>query len=232
MQAKTERFELRLDEDVLERVDRWRSEHEDQPSRAEAIRQLVEAGLRVKSRHAVEFSDGEKMLAVMLCDLMEHLKVKGDTNTDFLKSVIFGGHWWGLKWDLGGLFHGHADRPEVVRNVVNILDMWSFIESAYAKLSKKDKERVEKEGPLGKYVKLLGFDANNEGDYYTVAHFLINDMRRFQAFKGRDLNSHLPTVSGYLRMYREFEPMRTSLGGGNELGADQIIKLLQARAAH
>jgi hypothetical protein len=233
VQAKTERFELRLDEDVLDRVDTWRAEQDDQPSRAEAIRQLVQAGMRVKSRDAVEFSDGEKMIVLMLCDLMQHLKVKGDTNTDLLKSVIFGGHWWGLKWDLTGVFHGHVDRPEVVRNVVNILDMWSFIESAYAKLSKKDKERVEKEvPPFGKHVKFIGFDGNNEAEYCNVAHFFIDDMGRFQSFKGRDLNSHSPTVGSYLRMYRLFEPMRTALGGGNELGTDQIIKLMQARSAY
>ena len=62
MQAKTERFELRLDEDVLSRVDAWLNRQDDVSSRAEAIRQLVDAGLRVKSHEAVEFSEGEKMI--------------------------------------------------------------------------------------------------------------------------------------------------------------------------
>lgn len=231
MQAKTERFELRLDEDVLARVDAWRSERDDSPSRAEAIRQLVDAGLRVKSRDAVDFSDGEKMIALMLCDLMEHLKVNGDTNTKLLKSAIFGGHYWGLKWDLQGIFHGHIDKPEVVRDVVNILDMWSFIEFGYAKLLKKERERIEKEAPpFGKYVSFRGFDGNYESEYMSVAYFLIDDMGRFTHFKGRDLNSHAPTIASAQRMYRLFEPMRSGLGGGNELSVDQIIKLMQAMA--
>lgn len=231
MQAKTERFELRLDEDVLSRVDAWLNKQDDVSSRAEAIRQLVDAGLRVKSHEAVEFSDGEKMIVLMLCDLMEHLKVKGETNTKFLKSAIFGGHYWALKWDLTGVFHGHADKPQVVTDVVNILDMWSFIELGYAKLSKKEKERIEKEAPpFGKYVSFRGFDGNNEGEHMGVAYFLVDDMGRFAHFKGRDLNSHAPTLASARRMYRLFEPMRTGLGGGVELGADQIIKLMQAKA--
>lgn len=231
MQAKTERFELRLDEDVLARVDDWRSERDDSPSRAEAIRQLLEAGLRVKSRDAVEFSDGEKMIVLMLCDLMKHLKVRGDTNPDFLQSVIFGGHYWGLKWDLTGVFHGHVDKPEVVREVGNMLDMWSFIEFGYAKLSQKEKERVEKEAPpFGKHVKFSGFDGNYESEHLSVAGFFIKDMGRFSNFKGRDLNSHAPLLPAYRRMYRLFKPMRTGLGGGNELGAVQIIELMKAIA--
>jgi uncharacterized protein YfbU (UPF0304 family) len=229
MQAKTERFEMRLDEEVLASVDAWRSERDDAPSRAEAIRQLLETGLRVKSRDAVEFSDGEKMIVLMLCDLMKQLKVKGDTNPDFLQSVIFGGHYWGLKWDLTGVFHGHVDKPEVVRDAANFMDMWSFIEFGYAKLSKKEKERIEKEAPpFGKHVVFRGFDGNYEAEYLNVARFLIDDMRRFSSFKGRDLNSHAPTVAAYRRMYRLFEPMRTGLGGGNELGAAQIIELMKA----
>ncbi len=231
MQAKTERFELRLDEGVLARVDAWLNKQDDVSSRAEAVRQLVDAGLRVKSQEAVEFSDGEKMIVLMLCDLMEHLKVKGDTSTKFLKSVIFGGHYWALKWDLTGVFHGHVDKPEVVTDVVNILDMWSFIEFGYAKLSKKEKDRIEKEAPpFGKYVSFRGFDGNYESEYMSVARFLIDDMDRFTHFKGRDLNSHAPTIDSARRMYRLFEPMRTGLGGGNELGADQIIKLMRAKA--
>lgn len=231
MQTKTERFELRLDENVLSRVDAWLSKQGDVSSRAEAIRQLIDAGLRVKSHEAVEFSDGEKMIVLMLCDLMEHLKVKGETNTKFLKSVIFGGHYWALKWDMTGVFHEHVDRPEAVTDVVNILDMWSFIEFGYAKLSKKEKERIEKEvPPFGKHVSFRGFDGNNESEHMSIARFLIDDMGRFANFKGRDLNSHAPTLASARRMYRLFEPMRTGLGGGVELGADQIIKLMQAMA--
>lgn len=43
--TKTERFELRLSSDLLARVDEWRRNQPDLPSRSEAFRRLVEAGL-------------------------------------------------------------------------------------------------------------------------------------------------------------------------------------------
>jgi Ribbon-helix-helix protein, copG family len=43
MPPKTERFEMRLDTSMLERVDAWRRKQEDSPSRGEAIRQLISA---------------------------------------------------------------------------------------------------------------------------------------------------------------------------------------------
>lgn len=45
MTSKNERFEMRLDSEALEKIDKWRSERPDLPSRSEAVRRLVEAGL-------------------------------------------------------------------------------------------------------------------------------------------------------------------------------------------
>jgi hypothetical protein len=38
-------FQMRVSDDFLRAVDRWRSKQEDEPSRAEAIRHLVQLGL-------------------------------------------------------------------------------------------------------------------------------------------------------------------------------------------
>jgi hypothetical protein len=43
--AKTERFEMRLDADMIERIDDWRRKQPDLPSRSAAILRLVEVGL-------------------------------------------------------------------------------------------------------------------------------------------------------------------------------------------
>ena len=45
MAPKSERFEMRMDEDILTRVDKWRADQVDVPSRAEAMRRLIELGL-------------------------------------------------------------------------------------------------------------------------------------------------------------------------------------------
>jgi metal-responsive CopG/Arc/MetJ family transcriptional regulator len=39
-------FQIRLTEEFLRRLDEWRREQEDLPSRSEAIRRLVERGLK------------------------------------------------------------------------------------------------------------------------------------------------------------------------------------------
>lgn len=130
-----------------------------------------------------------------------------------------------------GLFHEHEDDARDVRFVVNVLDMWSFLEAGYGKLTKKDRDQLQVDiGPLGRHVKFMGFDGNNETELMSIARFLINEMNRFTGFKGRDLNSHVPTVSTYRQMYAAFEPIRKTLDGG-QLSAAQLTKILQARLA-
>lgn len=81
----------------------------------------------------------------------------------------------------------------MVKDVVNILTMWSSIENSYEKLSLEDKEIVQIEAtPFGKHVKFDGFDGNNECSHFSIASFLIDHLNRFSNFKGRDLNSHTP----------------------------------------
>lgn len=229
MAPKSERFEMRLDEDTIERVDKWRAKQDDVPSRAEAMRRLVDVGLSRGSKKAVEFTDGEKLLAMMMRDLYKNFKVKGEIDPEFIGEVIGGGHYWAPRWDMQGLFHDYEDKPEDVRFVVDVLDMWSFLERAYEKLSAKDKARVEKEAePFGKIVKFIGFDGINESEHMGIARFLIEQMKRFEQFKSRELDSHMPTLVTYRRMLQVFEPLRKTLDGTN-LNADQVIAILRAK---
>ena len=228
MPAKSERFEMRLDEDILARVDGWR-EQEGVPSRAEAMRRLLEIGLARVPNDAVEFSDGEKLLAMMMRDVYKHLKIDGEIDPDFVGEVIWGGHYWAPKWELQGLFHEHEDAPADVSLVLDVLDMWAFLERGYQKLNKKDKERVEKEaGPFGKLVRFPGFDGNNESSHLSLAYFLVRKMHRFAEFAGRDLNSHCPLLATYKRMVSVFKPMRSVLVGA-ELDATLIVRILKAQ---
>jgi uncharacterized protein len=233
MVSKTERFEMRLDEDTLARVDGWRAAQADVPSRAEAMRRLVEKGLEGKVSHdMVRFSDGEKLITMMLRDLYKHLKVtSGEIDVDFMSGVITGGHYWAPKWELEGLFHDHVDDPSALTFVVDVLQMWDFIERGYEGLSKKEQARIATEAePFGKHVMFLGFDGNNEGSHMSIARFLVEDMDRFSRFKSRDLNSHMRTLATYARMLTVFTPMLRGLVG-DDLDADQIISILETRAS-
>ncbi|MFL5346783.1 MAG: hypothetical protein ACJ8AT_18535 [Hyalangium sp.] len=45
MNSKTERLELRLDPEILDRIDEWRREQTSVPNRSVAVRRLIELGL-------------------------------------------------------------------------------------------------------------------------------------------------------------------------------------------
>ena len=222
-----ERFELRIDEEQLTKVDDWAAAQPDRPVRAEAFRRLVDQGLAASASKDVRFSDGEKALIMMMKDLYKHLKVDGEMDPRFLAEVIHGGHYWAPKWDLQGLFHDHADDPREVSHVVDVLDTWSFMEEAYEKLSPAQKQELEQKAePFGEHVHFSGFDGNNESSQMSIARFLIEEMDRFSRFKGRDLNSHHPTYARYSRMAAAFEKIRPTLIG-HGLSVDQLAALLK-----
>ena len=220
---KTERFELRLDEDILKRIDNWRSQQGDVPTRAEAMRRLAETGLARSSPEVITFRPADRLIIAMLRDLSKPPDVKGEINADLVMSAIYGGHYWALKSHTTGmpthLFHNQEDNKEDVEFVTDVLAMWDFIEFAYQELSKKDKERIatEVDNPFGKFVQFRGFDdhsSNGESDLRHIARFMIMELGSFQTtFGGRDLNSHVPMAAEYRRMYRVFEPMRRELKG-------------------
>jgi hypothetical protein len=229
-----ERFEMRIDSELLERLDQWRSTEDDMPSRAEAVRRLIEAGLTEDPKgRAPHLSDGEKLITVMLADVIKGLKLKTDTDVQLVEKVIYGGHYWALGWDMPGIFHGHADKKSRVTFVVDVLDMWTFMEEAFEVLSEEDRKRLAAEaGPYGEHVQFPGFDGNYEGEHYSIARFLVDDMNRFSRFKDpkRDLNSHHPTLETYGQMLRVFEPIRRTLVG-RRMSVEELAAVLNGRRA-
>jgi uncharacterized protein len=235
MVPKTERFEMRLEELTLERVDAWRAEQVDLPSRSEAIRRLVELGLARDSREssgspsAVTLSQGERLITLMLCDLYEHFKIpRPGINAALVQAVLHGGHSWALEWEMPGVFHGHEDNRERVTFALDVLDLWDYLERANEGLSSDDKAWVAKEAePFGERVKFPGFDGNNEAELMSISRFLVEDLGRFARFKGRPFNSHAPMSAAYQRMLAVFKPLQRTLTG-TDLSAAQMIEILGA----
>jgi uncharacterized protein YfbU (UPF0304 family) len=166
----------------------------------------------------------------MLCEIMKQLGAKREIDPDFVGAALLGGHYWGLKWKYDYIFHSHSDSEKTVREVVDIIDMWDFLEVGFKKLSPDDVARVKTEAALSsEKVSFPGFDGNYEGEHASAAAFLIEKLERFSRFKSRaHLNSHTMTLPGYRRMIAAFLPIRATLTGG-ELSASQIITVLNAR---
>lgn len=229
MAGLTERFEMRLDEDTLGELDNWRSRQSDVPSRAEAIRRLIDRGLVAEGSAQLRFSQGETMLIHLVCELLKPAKDREQVRVDFIQESLSRGHLWALQWDLPGLFLDQIDSEQVVTEVVDTLEMWEFIEEGYEKLDAKDKARVAKEAhPFGKNPKFYGFDGNNETRHMGIARFLVEQMDRFTMFRGRDFNSHMPSIDAYQRMLSAFTPIRSNLAG-REMTASEIIAVLNER---
>lgn len=176
----------------------------------------------------MKLSDGEKMILLMLADIYKALDIKDSFDPDFISATIHGDQLWGFNWEYSGIpFEPHKNPPEVTETA-DFLDMWRFIENGYNNLSDADKKQLEKDAdPLGTHVSFPGFDGNNE-PHFHIAHYIINEMRhRFETFKGRNLNSHHPSVDGYRRMYRVFEPIRAGLHT-RELNVRELTEILKA----
>jgi len=223
--AKSERFELRVEEDQIGHIDAWARNQPDRPSRAEAVRRLVTAGLSAEGGRSVHFSDGEKLILLALRDLSKALKPKNpETDLDFLADVIFGGHYWAPKWRMPGVFHDHTDNVDDLDYVLDVLDMWMFIEEAYERMSADEKASIQTQTGYSS-IEFPGFDGNNESAQRSIARFLIEKLERFTLFKDRDLNSHCRTVHRYSRMISTFTPMRENYRG--HLTLSQLVTLLK-----
>lgn len=169
----------------------------------------------------------------MLAELIQKSDVEVDTNVDLVRKVILGGHYWALGWEIPGIFHGNVDKQSHVSFVVDVLDMWSFIEEAFEALDVEGKARLAKEAdPFGTHVQFPGFDGNNEAGHLAIARFLINDLDRFSRFRdgNRNLNSHNATLKGYGNMLRVFEPIRQTLIG-RRLNVNELAAILKSKGA-
>lgn len=228
--AKSERFEMRLDSELLARIDRWRSDEADAPSRAEAVRRLLEVALAGSGKdEELRLNKPNRLIVWMLSELLKNIPEYENRDTvKLIQEAIYGGHFWALDWELTGVLHSHTDNRQALQLVVDTLDMWSFIERAYANFSKEDRVRLEKAAPFrGKNPKFIGFDGNSEGEYMGIAQFLVQEMERFQDFKGRSMNSHSPKVGVYYQMVRRFDSIRANLLG-REMTVDEVADVLNA----
>jgi uncharacterized protein len=179
----------------------------------------------------MQLSDAEKLILLMLCEIHEQLPIKNGIDAAFVKSAIYSDNTWGLKWHFSGIFDNTEDTPPEVDEVCNILDMWDFIEASYERLSEEEKATVLKQAPLyGSAPKFMGFDGNSDARQMSIASFLIDDLGRFQRFKGRDLNSHMPeSLNGFRRMVAVFLSLLRPVLMRRLFSATEIISMLNEK---
>lgn len=226
MAPKSERLELRVDENLLNEIDSWISRNDSYMSRAAAVRRLLSLGLQAVNHadKSAQLTDGDKIIIQMIADLSRPDGHQELDNKEVL-AAIYGGHYWALKSELHGLLHDHSDNPVMVTHVVDVLDMWSFLEEAWDKYDYSEKEKVTNALPdYWSAPKFIGFDGNNETEAMGIARHYIEVLGRFSRFKGRSLNSHSHTYGKYSAMFAIFEPIRTRLIG-RPVSPDEMIEI-------
>ena len=63
-------------------------------------------------------------------------------------------------------------------------------------------------GSVGINPKFSGFDGNNESEYMGIASFIVNQLERYEEFKGRSFNCHYPSLDTHNRMLNIFEDLK------------------------
>lgn len=174
----------------------------------------------------MKLSTGEKLIAVMVCELHEKLGIRGAFDPTFVRDAILDGQLWALDWEYQGLLPDETDYA-VVKEVTDILDMWSFIEEGFEALSDAERKQFAKDCAPFKEAEFMGFDGNNEVEHIGVARFLTEKMERFTRFKGRSLNCHCPSLDQHRHKLAIFEPIRPTLVG-KKLNLDQLVELMKA----
>jgi hypothetical protein len=158
----------------------------------------------------VKLSDGEKLLAVMLADLMEAQGVNREIDPAFVKTAIFGGDLWSFKWQYSGLFEVEEAAPEAVKETADILSMCSFVEYSIKELAAAELELI----PGLDRIVFEGFDGNHD-EHYGVASMFITTMGRWSEFRDHPLNSHSMVLPKYRRMLAVYEGLAKRHGGFN-----------------
>lgn len=229
--AKTERFELRLDSSLLEQIDKWRDARFNSPSRAEAVRLLVEKGLSLET-----VTPSEGLIMLMLKGIYENLKIQSDAvDPGLIIDAITTGNTWALEWKHASIYHNKTSSPEVLSEVLDIFDMWRVMKYSFERMAPEDQQHVIDNAKFIDPSKPFpGFDGNNESEYVSVAHFLVEKLDRYseqkQALKENNFNSHHPTLTSYRRMVEVYKSLirSKSVLAGADFTKEELITILKA----
>lgn len=165
----------------------------------------------------MKMSDGERLIVVMLAEVMEALKLDQEINPSLVKTLAINNDDWAIKHKYSGIFGAEGPPDAEVSETIDILWMWSIIEHLIDDLTGVDADEAKD----WHWNKFRGFDGNHDR-HYGIARTLINDLDQFSDFKGRDVNSHSQaSLPRYRTMYAKFDQYLTAAQGA-PLGMDAL----------
>lgn len=168
----------------------------------------------------LNFTKEQRLMLLMICDLYKKPENR-EFDADLIAKAIVGGHDWAIDWKYGAIFPEEPDSERDVSFVGDVLDMWKFIENGYSKLKAADQSN------FGKNPKFVGFDGNNETNLMGIAQMMVDNLGRFDHFKGRSMNSHSHKAARYQRMLGKWPDIRARLHD-RDMTEDEIIELISS----
>lgn len=175
----------------------------------------------------MKFTDEQRLIVLMLADIQKGLNIEGQFDPDFIIRAAAWKDEFAIAFEHDMLFDS-SDRPASFTFVIDVLDMWSFIEDAVRDLDEEQRGKLEDiAGVWGKNPRFRGFDGNNETELMGHTRLLVKDLGRFEEFEGRDFNSHMPLASRYREMLTVFEPIRSEVLD-RKLSVEELGKILAA----
>ena len=166
----------------------------------------------------MKLSDGEKLIAFMLADIMEAGGIEGDIDPSFVKTIIASDSLWALKWKYHGLFHGEGADEDTVQETASFMTMCRVVENSIANLPQDERATI----PEHEQKVFVGFDGNEE-PHYGVAVTLVEQLDRFNEWAERGLNSHHNTVGRYRRMKNTFDRLPRGHSGLLDLAGIRAV---------
>lgn len=173
----------------------------------------------------------EKLTVLMLCEIFKKLDIKDSFDPDLISRAVSSDDTWVLNWKYGIRGEGTegSANPSHVTAVVDTLDMYSFLRDSFERLGEAGQAEVEAAVPNAcSKTTFHGYDGNHESEYLLATRYMVEHLDSFESMRdvGR-LNSHMPVVEMYARMFEAFEPIRVKLVG-RLMNPEEIIEVLRA----
>lgn len=164
----------------------------------------------------LSMSPGEKLIAFMLADLMEHLEVRSEIEPAVVKRLLSGNDEWALEHIYSGILSEERPRSEAAyKETGDILAMFRSLDYAMERLTAEEKAALNLD-----QFKFRGFEANND-PHQHLARTMIEDIGWFEERKPL-INSHSQaTLPRYRHMLAKYEA-EIDKAGINPLTVDQL----------
>lgn len=152
----------------------------------------------------MKMTETERLILLMLAEFYEKNEMKVEIHQDQVDLRSLNKKSYEHKY----FVYQDLDTLSLIKEVVNILDMWLIIQKSYAFLTSDKKETLEKNIPyIGNDPVFTGFDGFYESEHMKTSLYLASEIERFKKLKVNDFNSRSPSIDGYRRMLSVFQPI-------------------------